>query len=130
MSVAYAKPFYVPEPLLEQALADALRVDRTQLTKELVAEKLEFFELNNAGIRDLRGLEVAKNLKVLVLKDNLIEDISPLTELAHLQKLDLSGNRISSLLALSGFSLEKMQKEIVEIQQKLSARPGFFRTKP
>lgn len=130
MSVAYAKPFYVPEPLLEQALADALRVDRTQLTKELVAEKLEFFELNNAGIRDLRGLEVAKNLKVLVLKDNLIEDISPLTELAHLQKLDLSGNRISSLLALSGFSLEKMQKEIVEIQQKLSARPGFSQQSP
>ena len=34
-----------PNHYLEQALADALRVDRTQLTKELVAEKLEFFEL-------------------------------------------------------------------------------------
>ena len=128
--VAYAKPLYVPEPLLEQALADALRVDRTQLTKELVAEKLEFFELNNAGIRDLSGLEVAKSLKVLVLKNNLIEDITPLTELAHLRKLDLSGNRISSLLPLSGFSLEKMQKEIVEIQQKLSSRLGFSEQSP
>ena len=125
-----AKPLYVPEPLLEQALADSLGVDRTQLTRELVADKLEFFELNNAGIRDLRGLEVAKNLKVLVLKDNLIKDITPLVELANLRKLDLSGNRISSLLSLSGFSLEKMQKEIFEIQQKLSARLGSSEQSP
>ena len=73
--------------MLEQALAKSLRVERDSLTTELVAEKLEYFELNNAGLRDLTGLESAKNLKVLVLRDNLIQDISPLSDLPHLQKL-------------------------------------------
>ena len=80
--------------MLEQALAKSLRVERDSLTTELVAEKLEYFELNNAGLRDLTGLESAKNLKVLVLRDNLIQDISPLSDLPHLQKLDLSGNKL------------------------------------
>ena len=66
----------------------------------------------------------------MVLKDNLIKDITPLAELANLRKLDLSGNRISSLLPLSGFSLEKMQKEIFETQQKLSARLGSSEQSP
>ena len=47
-----AEPLFVPEPLLEKALAKALRVDPDSLTSELVAEKLEYFELSNAQIRD------------------------------------------------------------------------------
>lgn len=106
--------------MLEQALAKSLRVERDSLTTELVAEKLEYFELNNAGLRDLTGLESAKNLKVLVLRDNLIQDISPLSDLPHLQKLDLSGNNISSLSPFSGLSLNKMQDEVAQIRLKLS----------
>ena len=40
-----AGPLFVPEPMLEQALAKSLRVERDSLTTELVAEKLEYFEL-------------------------------------------------------------------------------------
>ncbi|MGY8713185.1 MAG: leucine-rich repeat domain-containing protein [Verrucomicrobiia bacterium] len=118
--VASAGSLFVPEPLLEKALAKSLRVDRDSLTAELVAEKLEYFELNNAQIRDLTGLQAAKNLKVLVLRDNLIEDFTPLTSLAHLQKLDLSGNKISNLAPFVGLSVMKMQDEIAEIKLKLS----------
>ncbi|MBT3668341.1 MAG: hypothetical protein HN548_12760 [Opitutae bacterium] len=111
---------FVPEPMLEEALAKSLQVDRDSLTAELISEKLEYFELNNVGIRDLTGLESAKNLKVLVLRDNLIKDISPLSDLPHLQKVDLSGNRISSLSPFAGLSLKKMQDEIAQIRLKLS----------
>jgi internalin A len=115
-----ARPLFVPEPMLEEALAKSLRVDRDSLTTELIAEKLEYFELNNVGIRDLTGLEYAKKLKVLVLRDNLIKDISPLSNLPYLQKVDLSGNKISNLTPFAGLSLKKMQDKIVQIRLKLS----------
>ncbi len=106
--------------MLERELAKTLRVDRDKLTHELVAEKLTYFELNNAGLRDLTGLQSAENLRVLVLRDNLIQDISPLCNLPNLHKLDLSGNKISDLSPLSGLSLQKMQDEASQIQLKLS----------
>ena len=121
---AFANTLFVPEPKLQNALARALSVEPAFLTRDLVSEKLEFFELNNVGLRDLTGLEAAKNLKVLVLKDNLIENIEPLTGLSHLRKLDLSGNRISNLSALSGFSLTSMRNQISEIQKELSVKPS------
>jgi len=117
----YAGTLFVPEPLLERALAKTLRVDRDSLTSELVAEKLEYFELNNAGIRDLTGLQAARNLKVLVLRDNLIKDLSPIAELAHLRRLDLSGNKISNLSPLSGLSQKQLRIKILDIQEKLSS---------
>ncbi|MDG0964198.1 MAG: leucine-rich repeat domain-containing protein [Opitutales bacterium] len=117
---AQAEPLFVPEPLLEKALAKALRVDQDSLTSELLAEKLEYFELSNAQIRDLTGLQAAKKLKVLVLRDNLIEDLTPIMDLPHLRKLDLSGNKIADLSPFVGLSIRTMQDEITEIQLKLS----------
>lgn len=111
---------FIPEPRLENELAKTLRVAREDLTKELVSEKLIYFQLNNAGIRDLTGLEAAKNLRILVLKDNLIEDISALCDLPNLEKLDLSGNKISDISAFSGLSLRLMQEQASLIQEKLA----------
>ena len=100
-----AKPLFVPEPALEEALSRTLQVDQGELTEELVAAKLLRFELSGAGIRDLTGLEAAENLTSLVLRDNHIEDISPIAELAHLRRLDLSGNRIRDLKKLDSAGL-------------------------
>ena len=111
---------FVPEPILEKALAKSLRVQVDDLTAELVAENLEYFELNNANIRDLTGLESARKLKILVLRENLIQDLSPITELAFLTKLDLSGNKISNLKSLSNLSSKLMEEEIAKIKTKLS----------
>ena len=68
----------VPESILEKEICSSLGVQGHELTEELVAEKLVSLELNDADLRDLRGLEVASNLEVLILRDNLIEDLSPL----------------------------------------------------
>ena len=114
-----AKPLFVPEPVLEDALSRTLQVGQGELTEELVAAKLFRFELSGAGIRDLTGLEAAVNLTSLVLRDNHIEDISPITELAKLRRLDLSGNRIRDLKKLDSEGLLasiRMASRIKEIR--------------
>ena len=88
-------------------MADTLGVNREALTKELVAEKLLFLEASGLQLRDLTGLEAAKNLEVLILRDNFIEDLSPLSNLSKLRKLDLSGNRIRSLAPWRAFRWQK-----------------------
>ena len=65
----------------------------------------------------MRGLEVAKNLEVLILRDNLIQDLSPISKLPKLRKLDLSGNRIQSLSTLAQFSIVETKSRILEIQE-------------
>ena len=115
---AQAKQLYVPEPALERALCQALSVDRENLTESLVAQKLRFLEVNDAQIRNLQGLALV-NLETLVLKDNLIQDLSPLSELANLRKLDLAGNRISSLQDLIPLSRSKMERRAFELQSSL-----------
>ena len=57
-------------------MAETLGVPREELTEELVAKNLRFLDAGNRQLRDLTGLEVAENLEVLVLRQNLIEDIS------------------------------------------------------
>ena len=121
-STSSAKVLRVPEPALEKAVADTLRVNREALTKELVAEKLLFLEASGLQLRDLTGLEAAKNLEVLILRDNFIEDLSPLSNLSKLRKLDLSGNRIRSLAPLEGLSLAKMKQEFYGLSTSLESR--------
>ena len=56
----------------------------------------------------------------MVLRDNLIQDVPPLSDLPHLQKLDLSGNKITSLSPFSGLSIKKMEDEVDQIRMKLA----------
>lgn len=116
-----ATPLYVPEPALEEGLARALRVPRDELTQELVAAKLLRFELNGAGLRDLTGLEHAVNLQTLTLRDNLIEDVAPITGLANLRRLDLSGNRVASLLPFKDMTRGAIAARIAEIDAAVKA---------
>ncbi|MBP52223.1 MAG: hypothetical protein CMI27_03660 [Opitutae bacterium] len=119
--VLRSTPLEIPEPALENALCQALGVDRTELTAEGVSSILSL-ELNSKGLRDLAGLENAVNLEVLVMRDNLIEDLSPILGLANLVKLDLSGNRLrraGSLVKLSG---HKMRAKVSELQLSLEDR--------
>ena len=116
------KKLLVPESILEREICTALGVAGHQLTEELVAEKLVSLELNSADLRDLRGLEVARNLEVLILRDNLIQDLSPINNLPKLRKLDLSGNRIESLRTFSQFSLVATKSRISEIQETLTQK--------
>ena len=112
----------VPESILERELCSVLGVRGDDLTAKLVAEKLTSLELNDANLRDLRGLEVAQNLEVLILRDNLITDLSPINKLPKLRKLDVSGNRISSLRTFGQFPLNQTKSRIVAIQDELTQK--------
>ena len=92
------------------------------LTEEVVNEKLVRLEANGYEIRDLNGLQYAKNLEYLVLRDNLVSDLTPIQGLKKLQKLDLSGNKLSNLdtlVPLSGFN---SREEANLLQQKLQSQ--------
>lgn len=88
---------FIPEPVLELEISRSLGVSPSEITESLLGEKLKILELSDSQLRDLRGLEHALNLEILVLRNNLIEDLSPLSGLNKLKRLDLSGNRIAGL---------------------------------
>lgn len=117
-----AERLLVPESILEREICSVLGVRGDELTAELVSEKLTSLELNDANLRDLRGLEVAQNLEVLILRDNLINDLAPISKLPKLRKLDVSGNRISSLRTFGRFSLSQTKSRIVAIQDELQQK--------
>ena len=95
-----AEPVFFSEASLEEAVSNAIRVDPSQLTKELMSTRLRSLELNGANVRDLTGLSHAKSLEILTLGNNLISDLSELEGLPRLRRLDLRGNRLESLNSL------------------------------
>ena len=119
VATSYANAIVVPELNLEKAICQSLGVSRDNLTPKLVAEELTSLDASSMDIRDLTGLEFAKNLQILVLRDNLIEDLSPISNLARITKLDLSGNRIQNLSGLIPLSGSKMRKEVADFQLSL-----------
>ena len=104
VSCVFAQDLIIPEPALQNAIAQSLGVSERKLSKSLIEKKLLRLQANDLGIRDLSGLEHAINLESLVLRDNLIDDLSPLQNLSKLTNLDLSGNRLPNLSTLSPLS--------------------------
>lgn len=112
----FGEPFIIPEPSLQQAVANALGVAERDLTAKLVEEKLIRLEANNRQIRDLSGLEIAKNIEYLVLRNNLIQDLKPIQNLSKLRKLDLHGNRLKDLSSLVPLSGKVVKEKITQLQ--------------
>ena len=115
----FAQSLIIPEPALQQAIANSLGVAERDLTEDLIAKKLIRLEANNREIRDLSGLGYAKNLQYLVLRNNLISDLSPIQKLSKLRKLDLHGNRLRDLSTLSPLSGYTLKEQIKELQKNL-----------
>lgn len=92
-----------PDEALEQAVRNRLREWHYPLTVEKLA-KLTTLEAQQAGIKNLSGLEYAVNLKKLDLTDNQISDLSPLRGLQHLEYLNLKWNNISDITPLRGLT--------------------------
>ena len=115
----HGNPILFPELNLERAICQTLGVSRENLTKKHLQENLRSLDASSLEVRDLTGLEYATNLEILVLRDNLIENVSPISNLAHLRKLDLSSNRIRNLRQLVPLSGSKMRKQVVDLQLSL-----------
>ena len=104
IGVASGQVVEMPDPNLRQAVRDTLGLpDAVTLTQDEMLGLVRF-EAKHAEIRDLIGLEYAKNLKTLDLAVNEISDISPLSTLTELGFLTLRNNPITNLSSLSNLT--------------------------
>ena len=69
--------------------------------KNLKFDAITSFQADNAQISNLRGFECLPNLKLLSLKNNLIDALAPLNTLKRLKTLFLSHNLITDASILS-----------------------------
>jgi|GEM_PF-5957734 len=72
-------------------------------------EKLTKLELkhtgpDSTGIRDLTGIEYCSNLQQLIVTGHPLTDISPLSQLTKLVKLDLGHNKITDISPLANMA--------------------------
>ena len=130
----------IPDANLRAVIADSLgKASGAPITRAEMAS-LNRLEAPNKNIRDLTGLEFAINLTLLDLgtfymsgegfiNSNEISNLSPLSGLASLERLDLDRNNISDVSALSGLtSLERLDLYSNSISD-VSALSGLTRLK-
>lgn len=99
---------FIQDDDLELAVRRALDLPLWAITEtELL--KLRHLDARNAGVRTLKGLELALNLSWLDVSNETsgtggITDISPLARLRNLTFLDLSHNEITDVSPVAGLS--------------------------
>jgi len=101
--VASCNPTIFSDPNLEAAVRLAVGIPSALLTPGDLTG-LTSLSAPNAGISDLRGLEHATDLELLVLSNNDIFDLSPLTGLIQLEIVALDQNRIIDITPLTSMT--------------------------
>ena len=92
-----SKPLWVEantiiDPNLEESIKFSLDLDtKTTIKKEQLTE-LDIVDASWWGVRDISGIEFAKNLRSLYLEGNELEDISLLSNLSQVRHLKLTDN--------------------------------------
>ena len=105
----------IPDPNLRAAVEDALKKAPGTPITTMEMGWLTHLEAKNANISDLTGLEHATNLTELLLggewvdgedwvQSNSISDLTPLSGLMELTRLELRGNNISDISPLAGLT--------------------------
>ena len=104
-SLSVAETHWMPDPALRQAIREKLDMPSdVPLTQAYLQQHLTGLDVRGKGIADLTGVEHATDLQALVLIENKIHDISPLSGLTKLGFLDLGGNQISDLRPLAALT--------------------------
>ena len=111
----------IPDENLAAAIRDNLGLYATNPITYGKLSNLNKFSAPQRGIKDLTGLEHAKNLTALELYGNQIQDISPLSRLKKLTKLSLSKNQITDITSLNG--LEQLAYLAIEQNQIKNIKP-------
>ena len=106
-------PFKLSEPLpfpppqavtiVDPQLAAAIRKQVGTITTRTIANLTEL-DIQKKGIKDLTGLQHARNLRKLTLFHNNITDVTPLAKLEHLRWLELGHNPISDISPLAALT--------------------------
>ncbi len=104
-SLSVSETHWMPDPALRQAVREKLDMPSDiPLTQAYLQQRLTSLDVRGKGIADLTGVEHATDLQALVLIENKIHDISPLSGLTKLGFLDLGGNQISDLRPLAALT--------------------------
>ena len=104
VSVVFGQVVEIPDPNLRQALREALALPDEIPITQLDMLQLTGFAAEGAQIETLTGLEYAKNLKVLILNNNPIQDLTPLSSLTQLELLQLPGVPINDLTPIKNLT--------------------------
>ena len=120
---------YIPDPNLLAAIAAALGKPNASTITITEMETLTILIADDAGIRDLTGLEKATKLQRTELRRNAITDLTPLTGLIRLNNIKLRGNNITDVSPLANLkSLDWLGLEENNITD-LSSLSGLVRLK-
>ncbi len=122
----------IPDPNLHAAIAEVLgKSPNAPITVEDM-EGLHHLGSNHAanrGIRDLTGIQFAKNLQSLRLPTNQVSDISPVKNLKNLTNLKIADNQVSDISPIA----ELINLEVLEIEKNeisdISALAGLINLK-
>ena len=104
-SLSVSETHWMPDPALRQAIREKLDMPSdVPLTQAYLQQRLTGLDVRGKGVADLTGVEHATDLQALVLIENRIQDISPLSGLTKLGFLDLGGNQVSDLRPLAALT--------------------------
>ena len=120
---------YIPDPNLLTAIANALGKPNASTITITEMETLTILIADDAGIRDLTGLEKATKLQRIELRRNAITELTPLAGLIRLNNIKLRGNNITDVSPLANLkSLDWLGLEETNITD-LSSLSGLVRLK-
>ena len=120
---------YIPDLNLLTAIANALGKPNASTITITEMETLTHLIADDAGIRDLTGLEKATRLQRIELRRNAITDLTPLAGLIRLNNIKLRGNNITDISPLANLkSLDWLGLEETHITD-LSSLSGLVRLK-
>ena len=110
----------IPDPNLREAIRETLQLPAGQPITQQQMLLLENFDIEQAGITDLTGLEYAINLGSLHAWFNPISDLTPLANVTNLIYLDLTECQIVDIAPLANLirlqSLHISSNQIVDIE--------------
>lgn len=84
-------------------------------TRPCFLERINHISINSKNISSMDGIEVCKNLVILDLSENLLNNISHLEYCKNLRKLYLQNNRIKTIAGLDDLPLEILNLSCNEI---------------
>ena len=94
---ANAQIVEIPDPNLERAIREELGLSSELPITQQEMLRLTSFAAEVTQVEDLTGLEYARNLKHLYLRNNPIKDLTPIANLTQLELLHLAGVPITDL---------------------------------
>ena len=97
---ANAQVIEIPDPNLERAIREKLGLSSELPITQQEMLRLTSFAAEVAQVANITGLEYARNLKRLYLRNNPIEDLTPIANLKQLELLHLVGVPITDLIPI------------------------------